>query len=88
MSLAAGAYGPVEVIRGRFRGQVGYYDDDDERGQCVVYFAEPLSGPYELIDRRHLRPTAAAHLPTERWVRQYPDAARRLGVERRQYSDS
>lgn len=86
--IAPGAYGPVVVLRGRLKGRVGYYDDDEERGQCVVYFGEPFSGPYELISRRSLAPSDVPHLPTERFVREYPGVAQQLGVRRRQYSDS
>jgi hypothetical protein len=35
-------YGPVKVIKGKQKGKVGYYDDD-EGGYAIVYFGEPFN---------------------------------------------
>ena len=51
---SAPAYGAVRVLKGRHghAGKVGY--DDDEGDHAVVYFGEPISSGYVLIQRAHL----------------------------------
>ncbi|WP_082889690.1 toll/interleukin-1 receptor domain-containing protein [Achromobacter ruhlandii] len=51
MALSAGSpsYGPVIVLRGKYKGRIGYYDDDaSHRGKScgIVMFAPPLITPY------------------------------------------
>lgn len=49
-------FGVVEVIGGRFKGLVGFYDDDSDGGRrALVYFGEPLQSQCELIPHRFLR---------------------------------
>jgi hypothetical protein len=77
-------FGPVEVIKGKFKGKIGYYDDDDwDEKDCnvaVVYFDEPFSGPYYLLSHSWLKPTTVRHLPLERWIRENPELARQMGI--------
>ena len=88
MSLACGAYGPVEVIRGPFKGQVGYYDDDWCQHTALVYFDALFDSVPVPIHRSWLRPSLLPHLPTERFVREEPEAAALLGIDRRHQGDS
>ena len=46
-------FGAVRVLKGRHAGKIGYYDDD-EGDHAVVYFGEPISSGYVLIERDHL----------------------------------
>ncbi len=63
MTVVLGAYGPVEVVRGRLQGRIGYYDDDDTDERAVVYPGTPFIS-YELLPHAWLRPTDLPHLPT------------------------
>ena len=46
-------YGYVVVNNGRFRGRIGYYDDDEGYDECIVYFGDPiLTNEYYTIKRR------------------------------------
>lgn len=48
------SFGPVKVVKGRYAGLVGFYDDDAEHGLAVVYFGFPTLSPYVLIKRGSL----------------------------------
>jgi len=78
-----GEYGPVLVVKGKHKGRVGYYDDDDDSGCAFVFFddavkdigvcGESLLIPMpDQINRRWLHHTAVTPLFLERWKREYP----------------
>jgi hypothetical protein len=73
-------YGPVRVIRGKHRGKVGYYDDD-EGALCVVYFGVPFEegGSYGLVRRSSLE-RVKAHLALDVFARKHPDIVAKLDV--------
>ena len=79
MSVKAGDYGPVRVLSGEHRGQVGYYDDDNGP-DAIVYFGEPFVSDYVLIPRGRLERLSAASLELERWKRAHPWLAKYVGV--------
>jgi hypothetical protein len=79
MSVKAGECGPVRILAGEYRGQLGYHDDDDGGG-AVVYLAAPLEGPYTLIARRALAKVSVTPLRLERWKRTHPWLVERLGI--------
>lgn len=38
------SFGPVKIIKGRFSGRIGFYDnDDDEDDKAIVYFGNPAN---------------------------------------------
>lgn len=47
-------YGFVKVIGGRYKGRIGYYDDDDEK--AIVYWGSESfsSNTYSLVDYQFL----------------------------------
>ena len=45
----------VVVTRGRHRGRIGYYDDDEGDDGAIVYFGPPLLGEYHVISYSALR---------------------------------
>jgi hypothetical protein len=51
-------YGIVKITRGKFKGRIGYYDDDEyDRGkeQAIVYFGSALLGAsYHLIPKSYI----------------------------------
>lgn len=59
-----GDYGMVYVVGGKFKGNYGYYDDDQDDRRCIVYPPEGMRGrdaegkprlnDYELIRRDYL----------------------------------
>lgn len=59
-----GEYGPVLVTKGQFKGEVGYYDDDDN-GRAIVYFRGKLMcGKYKLLPYSWLEITTLPYVCT------------------------
>ena len=54
--VKSGDWGLVFIAQGRGAGRFGYYDDEEDEDECLVYFGAPLSGdgPY-MYPRRALR---------------------------------
>ena len=78
--VAAGNYGPVRVRAGRYKGRVGYYDDDGYDAKvALVYFGSPLAAriPFR---RAALDAVDVVCLDVERWVRAHPYIARTVGI--------
>jgi len=80
--IKPGDWGPVRVLRGRYKGQMAYYDDDDEgrRGRAIIYIGEPFESDYILIPHAWLEPFDGPLAPLDAFVREHPDAAAQLGV--------
>jgi len=77
-----GEYGPVPVVSGKFKGQVGYYDDDEADSRAaVVYFKKPFDDDYEMLDRKSLVKTTITPIELERWRRKYPEIAWLIGLK-------
>jgi hypothetical protein len=74
-------YGVVRIIRGRHKGTIGYYDDD-EGGSAVVYLGTPFASPYVLVRHRSLEPCTEPFPPLEEWLAAHPDLAARVCVHR------
>ena len=51
-------FGIVSVVKGKHKGKVGYYDDDelDDNGKlkAVVYFGEPFESQYLFVPHNYL----------------------------------
>ena len=49
----------VQIVKGKFKGRVGYYDNDesDDKRRClaVIYFGEPFVTGYVLVRLSYLR---------------------------------
>ncbi len=75
-------FGAVAVIAGRYKGKVGYYDNDDttEGGldRAVVYFGEPFASNYYLIDHKYLRNVTS--LDHEKFKKESPNICQQLGI--------
>jgi hypothetical protein len=67
----------VRVVKGKYAGRIGYYDDD-EGDRAVVYFGEPISSGYVLIERDYL--VNVTSLKHERWKRAHPEFCRQMGI--------
>jgi hypothetical protein len=78
VSVTKGEYGPVAVLAGEHRGQVGYYDDDGPGG--IVYLGEPFVSEYVRLPRAALEKVQASSLELERWKRACPWLAKYVGV--------
>lgn len=52
--LEEGDYGYAVVLRGAKKGQIVYYDDDDESGKAIVY-PGAMAGGYFLVKLSSLR---------------------------------
>jgi hypothetical protein len=81
MAVTAGDYGPVLILNGAYKDQVGYYDDeDDDPRKAVVYLGEPFTSDYVVISHTDLEKVDAKSVHLEKWKRAYPWLARQLGV--------
>ena len=47
------SYGPVLVVKGKYKDTWGFYDDD-EGNKAVVYFGRPCCSDYVMIPHNYL----------------------------------
>jgi hypothetical protein len=81
MAVTAGDYGPVRVLNGEHKGQIGYYyDEDDDPSKAVVYLGEPFASDYVLIPHADLEKVDVESIHLEKGKRAYPWLAKKLGV--------
>lgn len=80
MAVRSGDYGPVLVLAGEHQGEVGYYDDDDDGPDAIVYLGEPFMSDYVRLPRDTLEKIDARSLELERWKRAYPWLVKYVGV--------
>lgn len=74
-----GDYGPALVIKGRFKGSVVYYDDD-EGNFAIIYVDTPFATPYYRVRHSSLVTTDSKFLPLERLKKDYPELCIRAGI--------
>jgi hypothetical protein len=90
--VAPNDFGPVVLPC----GDIGYYDDDgydselvddgcddeDLELMAIVYLGEPFKSDYVFVPHDSLRrvPEDVTYLPLVKWVKDNPEAARKLGV--------
>lgn len=77
--IEKGRYGPVLCLRGRHRGRVGYYDNDEGNG-AIVYFGVPFEDEYVIVPYSWLEPTDTVPLGLARWIARDPGLADLMGV--------
>lgn len=77
-------YGTVLVIDGRYKGMIGYYDDDDhETNKAIVYFDEILAaGKYKLIPHSLLCNTEVTLLSLERFMKENKELCETAGINK------
>jgi hypothetical protein len=63
-----GQYGAVAIIAGRWKGELAWYDDDEEVGYCVVYPTSLHDGSYALVRRTSLRVVPEQDVPV--WMQE------------------
>ena len=71
-------YGPVLVVKGSYRGRVGFYDDDVDEGTALVWLISHMAGDIT-VDTRFLVPLAGE---PGKWVRAEMALERRLRKDR------
>lgn len=74
-------YGAVLITKGKYKGQVGYYDDDEEDDLCIVYLGTPFLSGYVTIKSSYLENTDIKHLPLEKFKQENPAVCTMMGVE-------
>jgi hypothetical protein len=68
-------------VRGRYKGRLAYYDDD-ESGCAIVYLGTPFASPDVLVRYSSLVASDEPYPPLDNWLAVHPDAAARFGVHR------
>lgn len=75
-------YGNVEILRGKHKGKVGYYDDDeDENDKCIVYLGEPFKSEFILVSPSSLKNTDVKMLAKEKLKRNHKAATDIIGLQ-------
>ena len=77
-----GNYGLVRILSGKHKGEMGYYDNEDEGGRAIVYLegSELLSADYVSIAFRALERIEITSLDVERFKREHPSLAKVAGI--------
>jgi hypothetical protein len=77
-----GNYGLVRILSGKHKGEMGYYDNEHERGRAIVYLegSELLSADYVIISFRALERIEISSLEVERFKREHPSLAKAAGI--------
>jgi hypothetical protein len=82
MKVRVGDYGVVRVISGAHEGKLGFYDNESDDGKsAIVYFGEPLVGPWELVAFKQLERVDIESLDVQRFKRDHPALARAAGIK-------
>ena len=74
-------YGAVYVKSGRYKGRIGYYDNDEwcSKGmRAVVYFDQPFMGPWYMVKYEHLENIVS--LEHERFKNENPEFCAVMGI--------
>lgn len=74
------SYGSVLITKGKYKGQVGYYDDDEDDGLCIVYLGVPFVSEYVCIKSSYLENTDIKHLPLEKFKKENSAACLIIGI--------
>ena len=74
-----GDYGPVLIVAGKFKGRVGYYDDDDGL-YAFVHMGKPFESHLARARLTSLRKIPVTPLDLARWTREHPDLAEILDI--------
>lgn len=55
-------WGPVQITKGRYKGRIGYYDDEEDSG-VIVYLGHPVNGAkFVTIDPSYIAPVTTEAL--------------------------
>lgn len=73
-------YGNVIAISGKYKGRVGYYDNDEDNNKAVVYFDTPFLTDFVLINKKHLINTDIEFLPKNKLKKKNKKLCESLGV--------
>ena len=70
-------FGAVVFIGGKYKDQLGYYDDDEGK-KAIVYLGVPFQSASVMVATKHIRNVTA--LEHERFKRQYPELFKIMGI--------
>ncbi len=82
------AFGAVLVTKGRYKGKLGYYDNDEyvgddkdgkEKYKAVVYLEGPFQNDFVLINFNYLRNIRS--LEHQKFKKENPDFVKRFGIK-------
>lgn len=71
-------YGAVLVTKGKYKGKIGYYDDDYSDTKGIVYFGEPFFSDYVLIKLGYLE--NVTYIPHEIYKKKNKELCEKMGI--------
>ena len=72
-------YGAVKILKGRYKGRIGYYDNEDDDGErAIVYLGEPFNSPYFIIAHKYLK--NVTDINHEKWKKENLALVNELGI--------
>jgi hypothetical protein len=71
-------FGAVVFVGGKYKDQLGYYDDD-EGAKAIVYLGAPFQSPCVTVFRKDIRNVTS--LDHEKFKREQPDLCILLGID-------
>jgi len=72
-------YGAVLFTEGEYRGKLGYYDDDENDLEAIVYLGQPFQSNYVVVPFSHIRNVTS--LEHEKFKKENPEFSEMLGIE-------
>lgn len=80
--IAKEDYGTVLITGGDHKGEIGYYDDDIDDREAVVYIGTALFQKGIVVLREHLEPTdnKIVLLSLHRLLRKHPEVQDYFGI--------
>lgn len=75
-----GDYGNVLIKKGKYKDQIGFYDDDDG-DYAIVYLGEPFFSDYKLIKHEYLERTELPNIHVQKFKKRCEDN----GIDSREF---
>jgi hypothetical protein len=73
-------WGNVLILKGKYKGSIGYYDDIGENDKAIVYLGEPLRSKYVLLHHSSIEKTSLPYIPAKIFIKNNEYLAKILGV--------
>lgn len=73
-------YGTVLITKGKYKGTIGYYDDDEGPNLAIVYLGAPFASKYVMVRPSSIVNTEIKSLALEKWIKENPSLASIAGI--------
>lgn len=73
-------YGTVLITKGKHKGKIAYYDDDDINDLAIVYLKAPFFSAPIRVRKSSLQATTAVNLKMRKFKKENPGICELLGM--------